>query len=283
MRILQKMEIFFQESRDRFVSRVTSGSMIEKDSLTYWRVNILFSLLLVYLILFPITFTAAIFLIIEEKIWNMIIASLLGYGLCFYLVYSRRASYRTRASIPLLIVYVMGVGITLYIGPLSSGPLCLFFFAIMAGIFLGTRASILAVALNGITLTLFAWLIGTGRFGQDFPFLESTRAIVSIITDFILLNLVTALSVTMLVRGLTNAHQKEKELTTNLDIEHRGSIAAKEKLEQEIKDREQAEEALQGERNTAQKYLDIAGVIIVAVDKKGTISLINKKGCKDTK
>jgi PAS domain S-box-containing protein len=33
------------------------------------------------------------------------------------------------------------------------------------------------------------------------------------------------------------------------------------------------------ERNKAQQYLNIAGVIIVAIDKKGIVTLINKKGC----
>ncbi len=33
------------------------------------------------------------------------------------------------------------------------------------------------------------------------------------------------------------------------------------------------------ERNKAQQYLNIAGVIIVAIDKQGVVTLINKKGC----
>ncbi len=36
---------------------------------------------------------------------------------------------------------------------------------------------------------------------------------------------------------------------------------------------------LREERNKAQQYLNIAGVIIVAINEKGTVSLINKKGC----
>jgi len=36
---------------------------------------------------------------------------------------------------------------------------------------------------------------------------------------------------------------------------------------------------LRKERNKAQQYLNIAGVIIVAIDEKGRVSLINKKGC----
>ncbi|MGD8534736.1 MAG: ATP-binding protein, partial [Candidatus Aminicenantes bacterium] len=36
---------------------------------------------------------------------------------------------------------------------------------------------------------------------------------------------------------------------------------------------------LREERNKAQQYLNIAGVIIVAINNKGIVSLINKKGC----
>jgi PAS domain S-box-containing protein len=40
------------------------------------------------------------------------------------------------------------------------------------------------------------------------------------------------------------------------------------------------EELLQNERDTAQKYLDISGVIFIAINNKGNITLINKKGCE---
>lgn len=51
-------------------------------------------------------------------------------------------------------------------------------------------------------------------------------------------------------------------------------------LESEAATRKQAESALQEERDRAQKYLDIAGVIIVAIDSKGKVTLINKRGCE---
>ena len=37
---------------------------------------------------------------------------------------------------------------------------------------------------------------------------------------------------------------------------------------------------LRKERDRAQQYLDIAGVIIVAINTKGEVTLINKKGCE---
>ncbi|MCL5036527.1 MAG: PAS domain S-box protein [Chloroflexi bacterium] len=44
--------------------------------------------------------------------------------------------------------------------------------------------------------------------------------------------------------------------------------------------RRRAEEALLDEKNRVREYLDIAGVIIVAIDASGVVSLINKKGCE---
>lgn len=46
------------------------------------------------------------------------------------------------------------------------------------------------------------------------------------------------------------------------------------------KDATRAEEELVRERDTAQRYLDIAGVIIVVLDRKGKVTLINNKGCE---
>jgi PAS domain S-box-containing protein len=48
----------------------------------------------------------------------------------------------------------------------------------------------------------------------------------------------------------------------------------------DITEQKKAEEALRRERNRAQRYLDIAGVMLVALDTEGTVTLINKKGCE---
>ena len=44
-------------------------------------------------------------------------------------------------------------------------------------------------------------------------------------------------------------------------------------------DRRRMEEELQQERDQAQLYLDVAAVLIVALDRDGTITMINAKGC----
>jgi PAS domain S-box-containing protein len=48
----------------------------------------------------------------------------------------------------------------------------------------------------------------------------------------------------------------------------------------DITDRKHAEEALKKEKDKAQNYLDISGVIIVVLNMDQTVGLINKKGCE---
>ncbi|MBI5116033.1 PAS domain S-box protein [Candidatus Poribacteria bacterium] len=51
-------------------------------------------------------------------------------------------------------------------------------------------------------------------------------------------------------------------------------------LQREISERKHVEKALREERDRAKKYLDIAGVILICIDRSQKVTLINKKGCE---
>jgi PAS domain S-box-containing protein len=48
----------------------------------------------------------------------------------------------------------------------------------------------------------------------------------------------------------------------------------------DITDRKRVEVALKKERDRSQQYLDVAGVMFVAIDTEQNVVMINKKGCK---
>ncbi len=52
------------------------------------------------------------------------------------------------------------------------------------------------------------------------------------------------------------------------------------KLEKASCDLKQVPKALRKEKDRAQKYFDVAGVMLVVVEADGTVSHINKKGCE---
>ncbi len=146
-----------------------SASTVEKDSLLYWRARILFAILFTGFLLAFFLVIPIIPFVIKEKLWGLAIMDGAACVIVVSLVLCR-LRYEIRAVITLLLAYAIGVGVILSVGPMSGGPAWLFAFAVLTGVLLGSKYAIVALSINAITLTIMAWLITTGRFGQTFPF-----------------------------------------------------------------------------------------------------------------
>lgn len=70
------------------------------------------------------------------------------------------------------------------------------------------------------------------------------------------------------------------EVKTPVYSEIGGEIVGLLGISTDITERKKAEEALLREKDKAQKYLDIAGVFILAINTAGEVTLINQKGCE---
>jgi PAS domain S-box-containing protein len=89
--------------------------------------------------------------------------------------------------------------------------------------------------------------------------------------------------------GLMSAAVRERELDLQRardELEVRVNartaelLVANERLKEQIEQRARAENAVRSQRDRAQSYLDLAGVMIVALDRQGRVALINKKGAE---
>ena len=69
------------------------------------------------------------------------------------------------------------------------------------------------------------------------------------------------------------------EATTKL-ITKDGSIGGIVAILRNITERREAEAAVRNERDRAQNYLNVASVILVAIDAEGEVTMINRKGCE---
>ncbi|MDY7108093.1 MAG: PAS domain S-box protein [Planctomycetota bacterium] len=80
----------------------------------------------------------------------------------------------------------------------------------------------------------------------------------------------------------TDRHGERRVLqTTKIPFTEPGSnLPAMLGVAVDITDRAQTREALEEERRRAQEYLNIAGVMLVVLERDGAVSLINRKGCE---
>lgn len=72
--------------------------------------------------------------------------------------------------------------------------------------------------------------------------------------------------------------QAKRELEGRVEARTTELVRMNQTLEAEIKRRGRAQDELGRERDRAKRYLDIAGVALLALDRAGRITLINKKG-----
>jgi PAS domain S-box-containing protein len=240
----EKRENRFNRFQSFVMHRMAPSSLMEEDDLLYWRVRILFSLLFAGSVLTFIAMIPVAILVIKENAWILGLFDAAVWLVAIILLLSRNIRFETRSTITLVINYLLGLVIIANVGFLSGGTICLFGFAVLTGIFKGTKAVTVALAVNALTLAVSGWLMYTGRLGQTFPFFKSLEAMMAAGTTFMLMNAVVAISVRVLVKGLAITNQKQKALVEKLENEHARLENTKIMLEMEIQERKQAEEAL---------------------------------------
>ena len=173
MKPVYRIVSHFRQFQTFAMNRMVPPSVTEKDSLSFWRVRILFAIIATGVLTGLFVFVPVVAMVIKEKLWRLLVFDcavwLIGIGLLLI----PGLKYNIRAGITLLVVYFMGVVIIVSVGPLSGGPAALFAFAVLVGVLLGSKAAIIALAINALTLTFIGWLITSGLFGQSFPFFNS--------------------------------------------------------------------------------------------------------------
>ncbi|MEW6263054.1 MAG: response regulator [Thermodesulfobacteriota bacterium] len=205
----------------------------------YWRERILRAIYLTaagigLIVYFP---TAIHFL--RERLWLPLTLSTLALAWSFVaVIFNRRINLSVRAAGVLACLYLLGLMSLYYLGPLSGGLIWLFAFAVLSGVLLGLGMAVAALVINTATLLVFGWLVTL----QALPWLPPGGDYLTKWTilsgSMILLNVLAAISVAILGRGLQTTLQQEKNALEQLDQDRVSLKQANARLQEEIAERE---------------------------------------------
>lgn len=254
-------------------NRIMPKNLQKSDSLLYWRTQILSIMLLAGVIMGIFVLIPVAFLAIEEQLWILLASDTLFLALALFFLFSPHLGFFLRAMASLSIIYGVGLLVIFNVGVTLGGPAWLFCFAVLAGVLLGFRAAVIAVLINTITFVLIGFFLTQNSWGISYPPFYSNKLMVVAIVNYLFLNALAAISVSVLVKGLTRSHEKETQLT---------NILRKKQLmlESQILVGEQSKMAL---KESEEKYRTILASIedgYFEVDLHGDLIFFNTSLCR---
>jgi two-component system cell cycle sensor histidine kinase/response regulator CckA len=262
MNLTTSIACHFQRFQTFAMDRMVPSSVQREDSLSYWRVRILFAIIFSGLLISVFAFIPLIAMVIKQDLWVLLMFDVAGWLIGMGLLLAPYPRYEIRAAIMLLLLYVPGLVIIILVGPLSGGPAWLFAFAVLVGVLLGSKAAVKALIVNTLTLTILGWIFYAGLFGRAYPFFNNIESMITAGASFMLLNTIAAMSVAVLVKGLISAHSKEKDSTNTLKKERLRLLETKNELESEVEDRKQIETAL---RESEEKHRHLFETAMIGI------------------
>ena len=245
--------------RSRLAARlIPNPSEFPGDPLQFWRERILAALLIGALIISTLALLPSLRMALTEGLWFLAWLDVAAVCSAGALLFLRKIPYTLRASVLLFITYIIAIGVITSVGIASGGPIWLFSFAVFAGVLMGLPAAFAALIINTLTIGLYGWLYATGTFHLPGPFFASTQKAAAGLTNFIFLDAVVSISVAVLVKGLQESANREKEAVDRLKRERGQLHQFQLELRQEIDQRKAAEEELTRQKGILSALHDIA-------------------------
>ncbi|MBA5690391.1 putative bifunctional diguanylate cyclase/phosphodiesterase [Rugamonas apoptosis] len=188
--------------------------MAAPTALAHWRAQIFARLLLVVFVLGVVTAIPSALLAAREGIWLIAAIDVLAIGWTGAIWRLRRVTYATRVWHFLSVIYVVGVGLLLKVGPISQ--IYLLAIPVLAALLLGFRPAMCMLALTTATVLALGYQADAGLQVMGLPAYGMLRSLI-IALNFLFIAAVLTLSCAVLLRHL--AHSLEELAASAASLE----------------------------------------------------------------
>ncbi len=234
---LKRIEKFAAGLKQHFWQK----SDTHQNVLLIWRKRIFNAIFLCTAITGAFAYVPNLLYAIQRDKWLLGIVWTIAYLLVLTIAVVQTIPFKLRVWAGLSIFYGVGFISLVALGPVGSGRMFLFAFALMASLLLGLRAGIIALTFNMGTFVFLTWMMSTGKLLWPYVTNYTSDIWVASGYSFFFFNTLITVSVGVLVAALESNLIKEQSLTKDLKLSN-------EKLEQENIERKLAEEFLRRSR-----------------------------------
>ncbi len=274
----------FQQLKKRIEGFTIPPKYTERDGIRYWQDRILFSLLAIGVVLGFFAYVPSVILSIIEELWLVAVADTIFYIWAMILFFKRSLPFELRAYSTIVLSYALAILLILTIGPFGAGPVWLFFFPVITGLFLNSRSTFIALLINTITICVLGIVLYNDALGwrraSGFP-IESW---IIIGINFLLLNTICAWAIVALLRGLQNSLLLEKKALKSVEQKNKELVESNFNLQKVIDDRKRFKKALLESKEALEeselKFQDLVNMLPLSyflIDEEFRLKTVNIK------
>jgi PAS domain S-box-containing protein len=214
------------------------------EGIHYWRERILFALLGTGISVGVCVLLFSLPVIIRQKMWLLLGIDLSAFAAALFVAFVRPLRYEVRALATLALIYIVSIVIIFHVGVLSGGPIWLFGFAVTAGLLLGLKAAVIALAVTAATSISLLLLFFEGILETRILQLMSAEQAIAAVANYILFNSLIAVSAAILVEGLHSTVSKKEAAAAELKKEKSKLLETEKILTKEVLVRVKSEQEL---------------------------------------
>jgi PAS domain S-box-containing protein len=186
------------------------------DPLTFWRERILFVICFTAGALGPLALIPSLALAYFEGLWNVILLDTGAYLIAISVLVGRRLSFTIRAWLVCLMLFGLGVGLMVILGPNGAGYIWLFGASVMIAALLGFHAALWSLALNLFTLVAVGGLIAYTPPAWSLPIENIMQKWGVMTVNFMLINTLVTLTTAMMLNDLKKTLVSEQAVSNSL-------------------------------------------------------------------
>ena len=203
--------------KDFIDRRTIPPGLTTDDGIRYWQERLVLVFIFVGAVFGLFVYLPSVALSIKEDLWSVAIADTIIYAWVVILFFSRSIPFAVRAASISLIGYILGMLLLLTIGPFGGGPVWLFTFPVIVAILLGLRISLIALAINAVTLIIIGILLQFGYVDWDYSTINPVEKWIVISLNFLLLNSIVTISIGLISGGIQDLLKRQKSMLESLE------------------------------------------------------------------
>jgi two-component system, cell cycle sensor histidine kinase and response regulator CckA len=182
----------------------------ETDPFTFWQERILFIICFIASAIGPLVLVPSMLLSVSEGLMNVAILDLAAYLGVVAVLIIKNASLKIRAALIFFILFSLGLGLMILLGPIGAGYIWLLGASIIVSTIYDLKAAFFTLACNAAALLIMAVFIGNGTLHwniQTENFLEQWLVMTG---NFLFINAIISTTTALMLHSLKKTFETEQ-------------------------------------------------------------------------